>query len=119
MRRIVLDTPSGEALSCSLAESFTERLVGLMGRAAPPSGGLLITPCRSVHTAFMRFRCDIVFLAADDRVLRVAKNTPPWRIRLAPPRTRRVLELAAGDATRLGLAPGTALTSGERPPGPA
>lgn len=112
MRQVLLDTPSGETLSCTVAEGFVDRLVGLMGHAEPPpANGLLISPCRSVHTAFMRFASDIVFLDAEGRVLRVTARTPPWRVRFAPRRTRRVLELAGGEAERLGLAAGGAVTS--------
>ncbi|HZT15038.1 MAG TPA: DUF192 domain-containing protein [Gaiellaceae bacterium] len=111
MREVVLRTPSGETAPCLVAERISERLVGLIGRAEAPRGGLLIRPCRSVHTAFMRFPCDVVFLARDGRVLRVSANTRPWRIRFAPLRTRCVLELASGEASRLGLEQGATVTT--------
>jgi leader peptidase (prepilin peptidase)/N-methyltransferase len=56
----------------------------------------------------MRFSIDIVFVARDGTVLRIAEHVPPWRFR-AVRRTRFVLELAAGEATVLGLTPGTRL----------
>lgn len=69
--------------------------MGLMGRTAPqPGQGVLFVPGGSVHTAFMRFRIDVVFLAADGRVLRIAAGVPSWRVRRAPRGTRFVVELA-------------------------
>ncbi len=114
MRQVVLRTPQGCGVHCDVAETLRSRLVGLIGSDRPePGHGLLLRPCRSVHTAFMRFACDVVFLARDGRVLRVAAVTPPWRIRLAPFRTRLVLELAGGEAARLGVEAGTQLDAGD------
>src|SRR5262249_32926121 len=42
--------------------------------------GLLITPTGSVHTFFMRFPIDVVFLARDGEVLKVARALPAWRM---------------------------------------
>ena len=45
------------------AERLSDRLRGLLGKPPPaPGHALLITPCVSVHTAFMRYPIDIVFL---------------------------------------------------------
>jgi len=82
-----------------------------MGRTAPqPGEGVLFVPGGSVHTAFMRFRIDVVFLAADGRVLRIAARVPSWRFRRAPRGTRFVLELASSaDGPAPGLAAGDSL----------
>jgi hypothetical protein len=45
-----------------------------------------------VHTFFMRFALDIVFLDRDEVVLKVCAHVPPWRIAIGPPGTRSVLE---------------------------
>ena len=69
---------------------------GLLGRDGLDNGcGILITPCASIHTYFMRFNIDVVFLDRDYKVLRVASNVPPWQILFAPPKTRSVLEFAS------------------------
>ena len=108
MKQVVLGTARGQIVTCGVADGFWSRLVGLMGRRGLGAGdGLLLSPCGTVHTGFMRFECDVVFLARDGEVLRVARRTPPWRLRRAPRRTRLVLELAAGEAARVGLEPGT------------
>jgi uncharacterized membrane protein (UPF0127 family) len=88
---------------CVVAESFGLRLRGLLGRSSLPAGeGMLIRRESSVHTFFMRFAIDVVFLDADGRVLRVDANVGPWRLK-ACRRARSVLELAAGEARGLSV----------------
>ena len=68
----------------------------------PPGQGLFIEPTWSVHTWFMRFPIDVVFLDGDGRVLRIVEAMPPWR--MAARRGARVaLELPAGGAARAGV----------------
>jgi len=95
---------------CLLAETPLARLRGLLGRSDLPAGeGLLLRPAGSIHTAFMRFPIDAVFLDRADRVLKVAHELPPWR--MAGCRgARAVLELPAGEAAKQGLRAGVSLT---------
>jgi uncharacterized protein len=103
--------------SCTVARTPLARMRGLLGRSGLSTGeGLLLQPAGSVHTFFMRFPIDVVFLDADRRVLRVAPNVRPWRTAAAK-KARAVLELAAGEAARVGVEPGAVLrleVSGER-----
>ncbi len=81
---------------------------GLLGQAGlPPATGLLLKT-KEVHTIGMRFAIDTVYLARDGRVLRV-DTMPPGRIGPVMLKTRWILELAAGEAQRLGITPGTSL----------
>lgn len=92
-----------------LADSAPARLRGLLGRRSLPAGeGLLLRPAGSIHTAFMRFPIDAVFLDRGLTVLAVARRLPPWRV-AARRGARAVLELAAGEAERAGLEPGDRL----------
>jgi uncharacterized membrane protein (UPF0127 family) len=94
---------------CELADSAWMRLRGLMGRARlEPGDGLMLRPASAIHTSFMRFPIDAVFLDDELRVLRVREGLRPWRVAAAPGATA-VLELAAGQAARNGLAPGAQL----------
>jgi uncharacterized membrane protein (UPF0127 family) len=96
--------------SCSVADTLWTRLRGLMGRRGlEPGEGLLLRPSGSVHTCFMRFAIDIVFLDCELRVLAVSPAVRPWRLRLQRG-ARAVLELPAGEAGRVGIAPGEHLT---------
>jgi uncharacterized protein len=95
---------------CFLAETMFTRLRGLLGRSGLSSGeGMLLRPAASVHTAFMRFTIDVVFLDREDRVLKVAADLRPWKA-AACRGARTVLELPGGEAARQGLRPGTSLT---------
>ena len=95
---------------CLLAETPFARLRGLLGRRGLPAGeGLLLRPAASIHTAFMRFAIDVVFLDRSDRVLKVAPTMRPWRMTSCR-KARAALELPAGEASRRGIQPGVSLT---------
>ena len=94
---------------CAIADGPLTRLRGLLGRRALPRGeGLLLRPSPSIHTWFMRFPIDAVFLGADLEVLAVRPQLPAWRV-AGRRGARAVLELAAGEAGRRGIAPGARL----------
>jgi hypothetical protein len=89
------------------AETFWTRFRGLLGSAPPaPGHALWLRPCNQVHTLFMRYPIDVVFLDAEERVVE-AQTLQPWRLGARCWRAHSVLELAAGEAARLGLGPGT------------
>jgi uncharacterized membrane protein (UPF0127 family) len=94
---------------CAIADSFVTRLRGLLGRGElPRDEGVLINPSSSIHTWFMRFPIDVVFLDRDLRVVRVAADVRPWRLRWGKG-ARQVLELAAGEAAARGISGGDRL----------
>jgi uncharacterized membrane protein (UPF0127 family) len=66
----------------------------------PHGEGLLITPCRGVHTWFMRFEIDILALNEEGVVVDAVSDLGPWRIRLPRPGGVNVLELPAGSVSR-------------------
>ena len=73
---------------------------GLLGRKELPSGeGILLRPAGSVHTFFMRFPIDVVFLDRDLRVVSLAEDVAPWKLRGARG-AKAVLELASGECAR-------------------
>ena len=90
---------NGETLvSVWHARSYFARLRGLLGRTIPQDGGLILTPCNSIHTIGMRYAIDAVYLDRQGRVLRVDEAVKPG-VLCAPQRgARHVLELSAGDA---------------------
>ncbi len=97
-------------LRAEAADTFLSRFRGLMGRATlPPGRGLLLTPCNSVHMCFMRFAIDVIYLDADDRVLKVVQNLWPWLGLSLCPGARAALEVTAGEAARLGIEKGRRL----------
>ncbi len=84
------------------------RTRGLLGRRGlEPGEGLWLRPCRQVHTMFMRFAIDAVFLDRELTVVGVCSPLAPWRLSPIFWRARSCLELAAGAAAW--LQPGDAL----------
>lgn len=96
-------------LAIRLADGFFSRLAGLLfSPPLQPGHGLLLVPCASVHTAFMRYSIDVVFLDRAGRIRRIVPHLKPWRT-AAFPGAYQTLELAAGEAARLGLQAGQPL----------
>jgi uncharacterized membrane protein (UPF0127 family) len=91
-----------------IADRPLARLRGLMRRRCLPSGeGLLLMPAPSIHTAFMRFSIDVVFLDRELKVLKLVKALAPWRT--AGARAHSTLELASGEVDRRGVQVGDEL----------
>lgn len=98
---------------CVVADTPLTRLRGLLGRSSLRSGeGLLIRPTSAIHTCFMRFPVDAVFLDRDLVVLRAVSDLRAWRI-AACRGSRAVLELGAGEISRRGIRAGDRLRFGE------
>jgi uncharacterized membrane protein (UPF0127 family) len=83
-----------------VASSLWTRFRGLLGEVSLPDGeALWLAPCRSVHTFFMRFPIDVLFIDSQGVVLSKA-TLVPWRVSRWVPRAAGVLELAAGTLER-------------------
>jgi uncharacterized membrane protein (UPF0127 family) len=96
-----LDTGEIMATRVTVATRMLERGIGLLTRERlDPGEGLLITPCRGVHTWGMRFAIDVVALDASGVVVDAVPALGPWRIRLPRRGARSVLELPAGSLVR-------------------
>lgn len=96
---------------CRVAATPAQRLRGLLGRPALRDGeGLLLSPCASVHTLFLRHPIEVVFLAADGAVLRVVPHLRPWR-GASRRGARSVLELPPGTCARAGIGVGDRLAA--------
>jgi hypothetical protein len=61
-----------------------------------------------VHTFFMQFPIDAVFVDGEGRVLKVAAGLRPWRA-AGCRGARAVLELSSGESERRGVRPGDQL----------
>jgi len=63
-----------------VAESLPARLIGLLATPSLAAGeGLWIKPCVSIHTFFMRYSIDILFIDVGNKVL-ACQTLPPWRV---------------------------------------
>ena len=94
---------------CKVAVTVFSRLRGLMLRKRLAEGeGLLLSPAALIHTCFMRFPIDAVFVDRQLTVVGIAAGLRPWRV-AGRRHTRTVFELPAGEAERRGIEVGTQL----------
>ena len=108
----VLNKSKGTVITTRMrvADSPWTRFWGLIGRKALADGeALLLKPCSSIHTIFMRFPIDVVFIDAHNQVVKVVSELQPFRLAVALHDTQSVLELEAGAATQADVAPGDRL----------
>jgi uncharacterized membrane protein (UPF0127 family) len=104
---------------CHVAESFSERLTGLIGKTRLEAGfGMLFPRCNDIHMWFMRIPIDVVFARADLsadgksvlRVTRVVESVKPWRLLpLRDGSASETLELPVGTIRRCDIREGDEL----------
>lgn len=113
--QVVVFSPDGSAPiilgdRVALARSPLARLRGLLNRQGLEAGeGLLLRPCNGVHTYFMRFAIDVVFLDSDGVVLRIERSMRPQRMVPLVRRAKQALELPAGATAAVDLGVGSRL----------
>jgi uncharacterized membrane protein (UPF0127 family) len=98
-------TTLGDAIE--VAATASQRAKGLLGRDCLADGqGLLFKGCSSLHTFFMHFPIDILFMDRQGKVLKAAADVRPFKLVAAPLRAHFALELPAGaigrSATKVG-----------------
>ncbi len=90
-----------------LATRAFDRMKGLLGRdRLEPGCGLVIEPCTSIHTFFMRFAIDVLFIDRNGEVIRTYESLPPWRITRVHSKAKSVIELPTGMLSQTGTRPG-------------
>jgi uncharacterized membrane protein (UPF0127 family) len=77
------------------AHTFRQKFAGLMLKKECDYA-LLFRNTRYLHTFFMRFDLDIIFLNKNDDILEIRKNIKPFRIILPPKKTKSVIEIMSG-----------------------
>ena len=86
-----------------ITQSFKERNRGLLALPGlEPEQGLLITPCRSIHTFAMGYSLDVLYLDRDFKIVKIVEHMPPNRMSMAL-LAHSTLEINAGEVQRLGL----------------
>lgn len=111
----VVNRSRGTVLATRLevATSSPKRSKGLLGRdGLAPGEGLWIIPCESVHTFFMRFPIDLVYLDRKNKIKKVRGAVGPWRMS-ACLSAHSVLELPAGTIRATQTQPGDTLEFSE------
>lgn len=115
--RVIFDPATGAAVCerCVLADRPLLRMRGLLGRRdLHADEGILLRPAGSIHTHFMRFPIDVVFLDREGRVLDVRPTVRPWRTARRRG-AKAVLELRAGETKRRGVEVGDVLRVADGP----
>ncbi|MBN1517752.1 DUF192 domain-containing protein [Candidatus Sumerlaeota bacterium] len=95
----VRNTTQGTLLgdSVDVARTKGARTRGLLGRRRLSRGeGMWIVPCGSIHTLFMQFAIDVLYLDREQRVVRMEPALRPWNFSWGPVGAQSVLELPAG-----------------------
>ena len=98
MKTAVL-TKNGKTIveSVEMALGFWQRSWGLLGRKSLGANrAIYLAPCASVHTFFMRFRLDLVFLDREGRVIKIRRDVRPYRVVCGGRGVHGVLELESG-----------------------
>jgi len=92
-----------------VADTSAKRRVGLLKHERlEPGTGLWIVPCESVHTFFMKFPIDLVYLDRKRKVRKVRNAVPAWRLSMCLT-AHSILELPAGVIEKTGTLPGDEL----------
>ena len=105
MTYFITSSQKGTMISskAKIATSFGLRLKGLMfDRSLDESQALIFYNAPAIHTCFMRFAIDIVFLDKENRVIRICEAIKPWKMVFCPS-SKLVIELPANRASRRSL----------------
>jgi uncharacterized membrane protein (UPF0127 family) len=95
------------ATRVKIAQDFRSRSVGLLNRTSfSEDEGLLIKPCNSIHTFFMKFPIDVLFLDKYGKIVRTVEGLVPWRFAGSLGSAYMVLELATGKIEKQGIKTG-------------
>jgi uncharacterized membrane protein (UPF0127 family) len=108
--RRVIDERSGRVVGTNVrtAEGAWGSFAGLMFKKELPAGhGLLFQPARGIHTQFMRFPIDLIYLDKEYRVTKIREAMAPWRFDFT--NAAGVIEMNAGAAREMDIQPGDQL----------
>lgn len=85
------------SLTVEVADGFWTRFRGLMGHPTIPVGfGLLLVPCKQIHTFGMRFPLDVLYIDSADEIIDIEAQVKPGQIQRYRPQCAKVLELLGG-----------------------
>ena len=113
---ILQNSRTGLMLAVEVEPAFDSksRNRGLLGRAGMEDGSaLILAPCSSIHTFFMRFAIDVLFVRKDGRVVKMYSDLVPWRIAFAVG-AFAAIELPAGTAAASDTRSGDTLVLSQR-----
>ncbi|MRH44325.1 DUF192 domain-containing protein [Aquibacillus halophilus] len=100
MKLVNLSTNETVATNIKRAYTFLKRLKGLMfTKKLHSDTGLHIKPCRSVHTFFMKYAIDVLYLDVGNQVIAIDESMVPGKVGKLYKDATSVIELPAGSVT--------------------
>lgn len=99
------------AQDLTVADSLFSRMKGLLGRKTlGKSQALLLKPCNSIHTFFMKFPIDVIFVGKNNVIVKVLSSVPPFRLSRVYFAASFAIELPAGTAMATSTKEGDIIT---------
>lgn len=100
MKKFVIEVFKSKSVlanNAKIADGFMDRLIGLMFSSEMKNfDALIIEPSNSIHTCFMKYPIDVLFLDKNNKVVKIFNNLVPWRFTSIYLKARRVVELPVG-----------------------
>lgn len=94
VRNVTRGTILGDNID--VADTSAKRSTGLLKHTGlEPGHGLWIVPCEGIHTLFMKFPIDVVYIDRKKRVRKTVRAVKPWRASLCLA-AHSVIELPVG-----------------------
>ncbi|GHH96688.1 DUF192 domain-containing protein [Neobacillus kokaensis] len=110
MQLVCRDNGKTIADSIEPAVTFFARLKGLMfRRQLSIGGGLYLHPCKAIHTFFMKFPIDVLYLDKDWKVVGLEEQLESGRVGKIFPNITSVIELKSGSIKKKGIQEGQTL----------
>lgn len=89
------------SVNTKVASKFMDRFIGLMfTNEMPDCDGLLIKHCNSIHTFFMKYNLDLIFIDANNKIVKIIYDKNKWSATLFYLKANQVLEMKAGTLDR-------------------
>ncbi|WHY87705.1 DUF192 domain-containing protein [Neobacillus novalis] len=112
MKVVNLSNGAELASQVTAADTYFKRLKGLMFSKSLPAGhGLLIQPCQSIHTYFMNYSIDVIYLSKEFEIVGLDETVKPAKVGKFHRKAKSVLELPAGTIRETGTKIGNYLTT--------
>lgn len=84
------------AANVFVADTFLKRLMGYMFQKIPKYEAIMITPCNSIHTFFMRFNIDVIFIDQNMNIVSIIKDVKPFKVIMPVKGAKAVIEAKTG-----------------------
>jgi len=111
----IVDERTGRVLAekVVIARTLISKSIGLMFSSQLPAKSALVIPgCKQVHTVFVRFPIDVIFISTDCCVVGIVEHLRPFRVSPYCRKAATVIELPAGTISETGVMIGDLLSIG-------